>query len=56
MLREAVKRAAQKEIPLPLDSLYLDWQIVRDNGKEMAVFVGHSSQSGGFHPQNSQPG
>jgi type IV pilus assembly protein PilM len=39
LLKEAVIRAAQKEIPLPLDSLYIDWQIINDDGKEIQVFV-----------------
>lgn len=39
LLKEAIIRAAQKEIPLPLDSLYIDWQIVKDDGKETQVFV-----------------
>jgi Tfp pilus assembly PilM family ATPase len=39
LLKEAVTRAAQKEIPLPLDSLYIDWQIVKDDGKETRVFL-----------------
>jgi hypothetical protein len=37
--REAIERATQKELKVPLDELYLDWQIFSDTGSEMGVFV-----------------
>jgi type IV pilus assembly protein PilM len=37
--REAIERAAQKELKVSLDELYLDWQIFSDTGKEIGVFI-----------------
>jgi Tfp pilus assembly PilM family ATPase/Tfp pilus assembly protein PilN len=39
LLREAIQRATQREINVPLDELYIDWQIITDNAKEIKVFV-----------------
>jgi Tfp pilus assembly PilM family ATPase/Tfp pilus assembly protein PilN len=38
-LHTAVMRATQREISLPLDGLYLDWQVTRQNPKEQEIFV-----------------
>ena len=39
MLPEAIERATQKEIHLPLSDLYLDWQIISQSEKEITVYV-----------------
>lgn len=39
MLPEAIERATQKEIHLPLSDLYLDWQIIAQTDKEITVYV-----------------
>lgn len=39
MLPEAIERATQKEIHLPLSDLYLDWQIIAQTEKEITVYV-----------------
>jgi len=39
ILSEAVKRAAQKEINLPLEDLYIDWQVISQTENEITVFV-----------------
>ena len=39
MQQEAIERAGQKEINVPLDELYFDWQIISDTGKEIEVFI-----------------
>ena len=39
MLPEAIERATQKEINLPLSDLYLDWQIISQSEKEITVYV-----------------
>jgi hypothetical protein len=38
-LREAVERATQKEIHVPLAELYLDWQVVKSGPAGIQVFV-----------------
>jgi Tfp pilus assembly protein PilN len=38
-LRTAVERATQKEINLPIEDLYLDWQIISQKDHEIKVFV-----------------
>ncbi len=38
-VREAVERATQKEIQVPLDELYLDWQVINSDRDGMDVFV-----------------
>jgi type IV pilus assembly protein PilM len=38
-LREAVERATQKEVHLDLADIYIDWDILKDNGSETEVFV-----------------
>jgi Tfp pilus assembly protein PilN len=38
-LKSAVERATQKEIALPLENLYLDWQIIKQNEQEIEIFV-----------------
>jgi Tfp pilus assembly protein PilN len=39
LLEEAIHLAARKEIPLPLDELYLSWQVVGSQGDEQNFFV-----------------
>jgi hypothetical protein len=39
IFKEAVLRAAQKEIHLPLADFYLEWQIIAQNRAEVRVFV-----------------
>jgi Tfp pilus assembly PilM family ATPase/Tfp pilus assembly protein PilN len=39
LLEEAIRRAARKEIPLPLDELYLSWQPVGSQRDETTFFV-----------------
>src|SRR3972149_7400323 len=39
LLEEAVRRAARKEISLPLDELYLSWQLLPGRGDEQTYFV-----------------
>ena len=39
LLEEAIQRAAKKEIPLPLDELYLLWQHIGDKEDEQSFFV-----------------
>jgi Tfp pilus assembly PilM family ATPase/Tfp pilus assembly protein PilN len=39
ILEEAIQRAAKKEIPLPLDELYLSWQPIGAKGDEQEFFV-----------------
>ena len=39
LLEEAIFRGAKKEIPLPLDELYLSWQINDSNNDQLDVFV-----------------
>ena len=36
---EAIYRAAAKEMPLPLDELYLSWQVTSREGDEVSYFV-----------------
>ena len=38
-LRSAVERATQKEVALPLDNLYLDWQVINETDRELEIFV-----------------
>jgi type IV pilus assembly protein PilM len=38
-LREAVERATQKEINVPLDEMYIDWQTLPAEGNGIDVFV-----------------
>jgi Tfp pilus assembly PilM family ATPase/Tfp pilus assembly protein PilN len=38
-LRSAVERATQKEITLPLENLYLDWQIINQTDRDLEIFV-----------------
>ncbi|GAH72304.1 unnamed protein product, partial [marine sediment metagenome] len=39
MLAEAVKREAERTLPVPLDQLYLSWQIISTSAKEIQVFL-----------------
>ena len=40
MLEEAVRREARRELPLPLEQLYLSWQVIGDpNASRRQVFV-----------------
>jgi Tfp pilus assembly PilM family ATPase len=40
MLGEAVQRAARRELPLPLDEIYLSWQVLGDrSGSRLQVFL-----------------
>ncbi|MBN1191519.1 MAG: PilN domain-containing protein [Dehalococcoidales bacterium] len=36
---EAIERATRRELKVPLDELYIDWQIFSDSGNEIRVFV-----------------
>lgn len=38
-LKEAVLRATQKEINLPIDEMYVDWQIINESGERLEIFV-----------------
>lgn len=39
LLDEAIRRAAKKEISLPLDELYLSWQLLPEQGDEQTYFI-----------------
>jgi len=39
LLEEAIQRGARKEIPLPLEQLYLSWQAIGDKHNELDFFV-----------------
>jgi len=39
LLEEAIRRGARKEIPLPLEDLYLSWQAISHRQKDQDVFV-----------------
>jgi len=39
LLAEAVRREAERVVPVPLEQLYLSWQIIPAHGKEMRVFI-----------------
>jgi Tfp pilus assembly PilM family ATPase len=39
LLDEAIRRAAKKEISLPLDELYLSWQSLPSQGEEQTYFI-----------------
>lgn len=39
LLEEAIQRVAKKEIPLPLEELYLSWQAIDSKHDELALFV-----------------
>jgi Tfp pilus assembly protein PilN len=39
LLDEAIRRAAKKEISLPLDELYLSWQLLPGKGDEPTYFI-----------------
>lgn len=39
LLEEAILRAARKEISLPLDELYLSWQVLPGKGEEQDFFI-----------------
>lgn len=39
LLEEAIQRVAKKEIPLPLEDLYLSWQAIDSKHDELALFV-----------------
>jgi len=39
MLAEAIKREAERVLPVPLDELYISWQIIPASGEEMPVFL-----------------
>jgi type IV pilus assembly protein PilM len=39
LLGEAIRRAAKKEMPLPLDELYLSWQAIGGGDDELDFFV-----------------
>jgi len=39
MLAEAVRREAERVLPVPLENFYLSWQSIPDPGEEMQVFL-----------------
>jgi len=39
MLAEAVEREAERVLPVPLDELYISWQIIPASGEETLVFL-----------------
>ena len=39
MLPEAVEREAERVLPVPLDELYISWQIIPASGEEMLIFL-----------------
>lgn len=39
LLPGAVTREARREMPVPLDEIYLSWQVIRDRGTQQDVFV-----------------
>ena len=39
MLAEAVKREAERVVPVPLEQLYISWQIISASAEEMQVFL-----------------
>jgi type IV pilus assembly protein PilM len=39
LLAGAVVREAKRELPVPLDEVYLSWQVVRDSGSQQDVFL-----------------
>ncbi|MFC2013078.1 pilus assembly protein PilM [Chloroflexota bacterium] len=39
MLPEAVKQEAERNLPVPLDQLYLSWQVISEDDEKMYVFV-----------------
>ena len=39
LVEEAIQHAAKKEIPLPLDELYLSWQFLGDKGDEQTFMI-----------------
>ena len=39
MLAEAVEREAERALPVPLDELYISWQIIPASGEETLVFL-----------------
>jgi len=39
MLSEAVEREAERALPVPLDELYISWQIIPASGEETLVFL-----------------
>lgn len=39
LVTEVILRAARKEIPLPLDEIYLSWRIIGNTKEEMEVFL-----------------
>ena len=39
MIPEAVRQEAERDLPVPLEQLYLSLQVISDDGKEMRVFL-----------------
>jgi type IV pilus assembly protein PilM len=39
MLAEAVRREAKRVLPMPLDQLYLSWQLLRSEGGQQKIFL-----------------
>ena len=39
LLAGAVMREAKREMPVPLDEIYLSWQVVRDSGSQQDLFL-----------------
>ncbi len=39
VIKEAIYHEAERELPVPLDSVYLSWQIIRETYQEMKVFL-----------------
>ncbi len=39
LLAGAVRREAKREMPVPLDELYLSWQVIRDSGSQQDLFL-----------------
>ncbi len=39
LLPEAVRRGAGKEMPMPLDELYISWQVIEERNDELDIFV-----------------
>ncbi len=39
LLAGAVMREAKREMPVPLDEVYLSWQVIRDSGSQQDLFL-----------------
>lgn len=45
MLDEAIRQEAESIMPVPLEQLYLSWQIIHTSGEEMQAFLAASSRN-----------